>query len=97
MRDLETAARNLAVALSEFQRAVNEEYRLVSKTLTANGDLFPARNAQIAVQDSLKRITSSGTFSSMQAAGINAAWRAWQPLQKARKLTYTKMGVGRNA
>ena len=96
MRELETAVRNLAVALSEFQRALNEEYRLITKSLDANGDLFPKRSGKIELQKGLEKITSSGKFTSIQAGGINGAWRAWAP-PVSPKVPYQKMGVKRRA
>jgi hypothetical protein len=96
MRELETAVRNLAGALTEFQRALNEEYRIVSKTLDANGDLFPKRSGKIELQKSLEKITSSGKFTSIQAGRINGAWRAWAP-PVASKTPYQRMGVKRRA
>ena len=96
MRDLESATKRLAIALSEWERAVNEEYRLAKKSLDLAGNYFPQRNAQVAVQEELKAIIVAGSFSSVQCAGVNAAWSAWRPPQ-SRPMTYKPMGGGRRA
>jgi len=96
VRDLETATRKLAIALSEWERAVNEEYRLAKKSLELAGNYFPQRNAQIAIQEELKQIVVAGSFSNVQCGGINAAWSAWRPPQNSRSLTYRPMGGGWN-
>jgi hypothetical protein len=79
MRKLETAAHNLAIALSEFSRALDSEYRSISRNLSQQGDLFPRRNAQVILQNKLKKLTAHSQFAPVQAGGINGAWQSWGP------------------
>lgn len=82
MRELESAVKTLAVALSEFRRAVNEEYRLHELTLRSDGKYFPGRIAENRVRYDVNQILAAGGFSAIQEAAILGAIGAWQPPTK---------------
>ena len=80
MRDLESAALTLAIALSEFGRALDTAYRLRQVEQAQ----FPNRQAQILLQQEVKAIANRG-LSPIQSAGILGAWAAWRPQTKPQR------------
>jgi hypothetical protein len=81
MRELESAALNLAIALSEFGKALDTAYRLRQVEQAQ----FPNRQAQILLQQEVKAIANRG-LSPIQSAGLLGAWAAWRPQQAINSL-----------
>jgi len=79
---LRESTEQLAIALKNWERAVNEAYKKELEEQKKGIFPFPHRQAQITLQERIKKLCKSSTFTTVQAAAIQSAWQAWKPPQK---------------
>lgn len=79
---LQESTEQLAIALKNWERAVNEAYKKELEEQKKGIFPFPHRQAQITLQERLKKLCKNSTFTSVQATAIQSAWQAWRPPQK---------------
>ena len=79
MRELETASRLFCISIADFQRALNEEFRLRELTARSEGAYFPERQAEAQVRVEFTRLLGAGSFSPTQETALLAVLGAWQP------------------
>jgi len=84
MREIREATEKLAIAISEWEAALNLEYIRRKQSMHRAGNLFPAHHALIGMQEDLKQLMGTGFFPKIHAITINSAWGAWRPISKKR-------------